>query len=103
MNITKKDFSKLPMLKFILDKFSEDFEEPTKDIKELKNKMYGLYEELKKDFTPEQKKLIEKYQDLESDTRHKELEKIFVMGFLIGSNLSKELDVYIPGFIFCSN
>lgn len=93
MNITKKDFSKLPMLKFILDKFYYDFDEPTKDIKELRNKAYEVYEDLTIDFTQEQKQLMEKYQDFTSDVEHKEKEKIFVMGYLIGLKLSKELEI----------
>ena len=91
--IKKKDFSQLPMLSFVLEKFSNDFDEPTKDIKEIQDKAYKVYEELEKNFTEEQKELMEKYQELTSDAEHKNKEKVFVMGYLIGYKLAKELNI----------
>lgn len=93
MNITKKDFSQLPMLSFVLEKFSNDFDEPTKEIKDLRNKVYDVYEKLLKDFTNEQKNQMEKYQELTSEIEHKDKEKIFCYGYLIGYKLAKELNI----------
>ena len=91
--LLKSDFSKLPMLSFILEKFSTDFDEDMKDVLELRNEQYKVFEKLSKDFTDEEKSLMEKYQEIESDIEYKEKEKTFVMGYLIGLKLSQEFKI----------
>ena len=91
MEILKSDFSNLPMLSYILEFFNDELEEMTPEIKKSNNEAYEFYEKIEKDFTDKQKKSMEEYMEMLSDIGHKEKEKTFVMGYLIGLKLSQEL------------
>ena len=91
MEILKSDFSKLPMLSYILEIFNNELEEMTPEIKKLNNEAYEFYEEIEKELTDEQKEKMQEYREMLSDIGHKEKEKTFIMGYLIGLKLSQEL------------
>lgn len=93
MEILKSDFNNLPMLSYILDKFSTDFGKTTDEIQELNHNASEFYEEIVKDLTEEQKDSLQDYKEMLYDIETKEMEKTFIMGYLIGLKLSQETKI----------
>ena len=82
----------MPMLRIIKENFAEDLYRTSKVYETKRREKIEIANQLEKSFTKEQSQLFEKYNELESEKSDELDEQLFMFGYIVGSELSKEIE-----------
>lgn len=92
-SISNIEISKLPMLNYIMDKFYMEFDTPTKEIIKLREEQNKILNNLDSSLNNMQKQILDEFLEKEDEIEYNYKEKIFVMGFVLGSEIVKETNI----------
>ena len=81
----------MPLLKQIIQYFGEDIYTPNKRHEKLREEKIKIYNKLQNILTEEQIQLLNKYNEIENQITQDTEEQLFMFGYIIGSELSKEI------------
>lgn len=86
-------FDDMKLLKVLYEYFEENLYTPSERYSALRKEHIAISDELEKTFTPDQKELFEKQWEIGSELCAEENEKLFLFGYIIGSELKSEIEM----------
>lgn len=100
-NTSKRIELNMPLLKQIIQYFGEDIYTQTKKQDKLRDKKIQIYNKLKETLTEEQIQLFNQYNEIENQITQDTEEQLFMFGYLVSSELSKEIQDNITSITIC--